>query len=79
MLFRETFAQLPLFVISTVGRNINRRESLRFLVANTPRNDKIQGLESRIWGKADKRKYTEQALNEREEFSSSLPAERELL
>ena len=26
----ETFAQLPLFVISTVGRNLNRLELLRF-------------------------------------------------
>ena len=29
-------------VISTVGRNLNRCESLRFLVVNTLRNDKIE-------------------------------------
>ena len=39
---QETFAKLSLFVISTKGRNLNGLESLRFLVANAPRNDKIQ-------------------------------------
>ena len=38
----ETFAKLSLFVISTEGRNLNALESLRFLVVDTPRNDKIQ-------------------------------------
>ena len=38
----ETFAKLSLFVISTKGRNLNGLESLRFLVVDTPRNDKIQ-------------------------------------
>ena len=38
----ETFAKLSLFVISTEERNLNGLESLRFLVVNTPRNDKIQ-------------------------------------
>jgi hypothetical protein len=37
----ETFAKLSLFVISTKGRNLNGLESLRFLVVDTPRNDKI--------------------------------------
>ena len=41
-LYGESFAQLPLFVISTKGRNLNRLELLRFLVAYAPRNDKIQ-------------------------------------
>ena len=40
--YLESFAQLPLFVISTKGRNLNRPELLRFLVAYAPRNDKIQ-------------------------------------
>ena len=31
----ESFAQLPLFVISTEGRNLNRFESLRFLVSES--------------------------------------------
>ena len=49
----ETFAKLSLFVISTrlpmpgtggqaKGRNLNGLQSLRFLVVDTPRNDKIQ-------------------------------------
>ncbi|MEA3359263.1 MAG: transposase, partial [Thermodesulfobacteriota bacterium] len=42
VLQHETFAKLSLFVISTKGRNLNRLESLRFLVAPAPRNDKIQ-------------------------------------
>ena len=41
-LYGESFAQLPSFVISTEGRNLNRLESLRFLVAHAPRNDKTQ-------------------------------------
>ena len=38
----KTFERPSLSVISTAGRNLNALESLRFLVVDTPRNDKIQ-------------------------------------